>query len=333
MVKNRNKGIDLLRTILILMIIMHHTLLRGSVSLRLLETGDFDTKYNIFIFINSFLVVAVNCYFLISGYFKIKLHWIKIIKLLGSVYFIYFTVNIAYIVCTQAVFTISMLKGFLFPISQFWFVFIYFVLSMLSPYLNIFLKELNVDDEKRLLSIMVLVWCIYAFLIDNEIFGANRGYSLIMAIILYIIGDYISKLQSETSAKKQVVKYLVCSGANGVLAIICALSGHQSWTWKLFSYNNPIILYASICLFAAFINLPCIMSEKIANLGRYTLYIYILHSTPVFANFYMDIYEKNVVGKVVQCAGYSILLTIVLYVLGLFVGILYEKIWDICANR
>ena len=61
----RNYGIDLLRMILMLMVVILHVLGHGGV---LDATTPLSAKYCVSWLIESFAYCAVNCYALISGY-------------------------------------------------------------------------------------------------------------------------------------------------------------------------------------------------------------------------------------------------------------------------
>lgn len=329
----RNIGVDLLRTVLILMIILHHTILRGPVSLRLLEENKYNVQYTFFAFLNAFLVVAVNCFFLISGYFGIKKNFIKLLKLVIATYVISGFLNILFVLLGIQQLEIDFLKSLVFPISQYWFVLVYLILFVIAPYLNVLLQNITIKEQRNLLVFLYLIWCGYAFLIDNPTIGANRGYSVGMAIVLYITGDYISKKRKEKSAGKLALLYIGFSGINGILCVILLIFEKQNWVWKVYSYNNPLVVCGSIALFLVFCSLCYNFRYNIASLGKYTLYIYIVHSTPVFASYYMNMYKRLSKGNVFECLIESFILMLILYLIGLLIGVLYEIIWNLIETK
>ena len=63
----RDSNIELLRLVCMLFILLHHFIVHGS---------EFVTAPSVWLTImNSFLVIAVDCFVLISGYFGIKAKW------------------------------------------------------------------------------------------------------------------------------------------------------------------------------------------------------------------------------------------------------------------
>ncbi len=93
----RQRNINLLRIVSIFFITMHHLTINGIFNLDALSNGAYPTEILEITFfasmLNAFLVVGVNIFFLISGYFQIKLSIKKIFSLI-----IYFLLNAIFIV-------------------------------------------------------------------------------------------------------------------------------------------------------------------------------------------------------------------------------------------
>lgn len=325
--KTRNYGIDFLRIVLILFIIFHHTILRGTVGLRSLESGNFNIDQAPFVFVNCFLIVAVNCFFLISGYFGIHKNYKKLIKFVCSVYFFYWVINIVALLLGVQTFTLELLKGLIFPISQYWFILVYLVLSFLAPYVEIMLETLDLADQRILICVLIVLWMGYCFLIDNVVLGANRGYSLNFAIILYIIGNYLRKRDFKIKSQDAFLIYISSCVINGILVGVMLFFNKQLVIWKLYSYNNPLVVIGAVSLFLVFLQNDGQLMRKISYLGKYTIYIYIVHSTPVFANWYMEGIESFCKEDLLRFVIVAIVTVSILFLLGLLLGIVYENIW------
>lgn len=324
----RNYGIDFMRVVLIIFIIIHHILLRGPISLRLLINSEFQNGNVLFLIINAYLVISVNCFFLISGYFGIHRNYKKLIKLCVSVYIIYYIVNLLFLISKGQRVNSELIKGFLFPISQYWFVFVYIVISFIAPYLEVMLKNITITEQKYLILFSVCIWCIYAFLIDNPILGGNRGYSVMFALILYIIGNYLKRKDRTLNTRISIFIFLGSSLFNGLLAIGAVFMGKQSLAWQLFSYNNPLVLIGAISFFCLFLHLEGCIVYRLSKFGKYAIYIYIYHSTPILANWYMQLITEICGNDKLKFVGVSILTTMLLFLSGMLVGILYEILWS-----
>lgn len=136
----RQPNFELLRIVLMLFIIAGHITMYSG---KLKDLGT--TDYYISNFLRSFTVVAVNAFVLLTGYFGTIRNWKKLIKLDLRVCF-YTWVGLS-VAVTFGIHTISLTKDIqlLFPVimKQYWYVTIYFVLCILSPYLNVFLESIS----------------------------------------------------------------------------------------------------------------------------------------------------------------------------------------------
>ena len=323
----RNCGSDLMKIVLMLFIITHHIMLRG-LGVRGLESGDFDNHYTIYAILNSFLIVAVNCYFLTSGYYGIKYRINKVLKLLFATYVIYWVLNIANGLFNGFCLDIEFFLGMSFPINKYWFILVYIILSLIAPALNVIIEKFDRKDFLSILIPLVVVYCGYAFIIDHSALGANKGYSLPFAIILYLIGGYIRRFSKFDKIRPSyaISGYFLCSILlSSVVFVLITKSMYQS-AWMMFSYNNPLVLVGSIMLFLAFKNFQ-IKNKIIPNISKYTLYIYIVHCTSVVFRPVIDSFLCVKTNNDL----YNILLLIIyavsLFILGVIVGIMFEYLY------
>ena len=132
--KKRNIGLDILRITSMLMILVLHYLGKGQ----LLNDENVDgINYYLFYFMESFAIVAVNCYVLISGYFLVesKFKLSKVAKIWGETIFYSISIYILIIIASAEKFNLKdAIKSF-FPIitNQYWFVYIYiYIYSFIS---------------------------------------------------------------------------------------------------------------------------------------------------------------------------------------------------------
>lgn len=137
---DRQPNFELLRIVLMLLIIAGHvTMYSGKLKDMVI------TDYYITNFLRSFAMVAVNAFVLLTGYFGTKRNWGKLFKLDLRVCF-YTWVGFA-LAIALGIHTISLTKDIqlLFPVitKQYWYITIYFVLCIFSPYLNVFLENVS----------------------------------------------------------------------------------------------------------------------------------------------------------------------------------------------
>lgn len=154
-----------------------------------------------FIFINllkSLSIVAVNCFILISGFYGIfsNFKFKKIITLYKQILFYSISIyGVFWVINKQTITGNSIISAFL-PIitNNWWFITIYLVLYLISPFLNRLLKILTFKEYNRLLIILsiVFVGVSSVIFISNPIDNTG-GYSLYNFIYMYIVGAYIRR--------------------------------------------------------------------------------------------------------------------------------------------
>lgn len=199
----RKSNIELLRIFSILgVIILHYNNTQIGGGLKFVETNSIN-YLTLFIF-ESLFICAVNVFVIISGYFLIRKSsrnlW-KIIELILQVMLI----NAIFYVWNDCIigktFSFNKLLGSLIPNN--YFVILYSTLYIVSPYINKIVENINLNDYKRFLLIIFIVFSIYPTAIDllEEIFnkelvgmstigiyGSQYGYTIVNFILMYLIG-------------------------------------------------------------------------------------------------------------------------------------------------
>ena len=173
-------GIELLRCISMIMIVILHYFIHGGV---LENTYNGSTLYYIIWSVEGLCNISVNCFMLISGYllstkaFSAK----RIIKLYFEILFYSIIIIIYAQYFTSYTITIKDLILCLPIVSRNnWYVTTYFGISLLIPYFN---KFINNIDQKTHTSALMSGFILFSmiptsfFYIDQ--FGVNKGYSVI----------------------------------------------------------------------------------------------------------------------------------------------------------
>ena len=190
--KKRNIGLDSLRIISMIMIVFLHYLGKGG----LLDIKNTSNAYHIiYYFIEALCIIAVNCYVLISGYFliKSKFKWKKVLQLwLETLFYSIFVYVIIVVLGLKEVDIKGIIKS-LFPIvtKQYWFINIYLVMYILSPFLNKLINNMNKKEYQKLLIILIICFSIISVFPDAYTLDSSHGYGIIWFICLYLIAGYI----------------------------------------------------------------------------------------------------------------------------------------------
>ncbi len=289
-------GIELLRCISMIMIVIIHYFTHGGV---FENTYRGSTLYYIIWSVDGLCDISVNCFMLISGYllstkaFSAK----RIIKLYFEILFY----SIIIIIYTQyfTPYTITVKDLILcLPIvsRNNWYVTVYFGISLLIPYFNKFIN--NIDQKTHtsaLISGFILFSMIPTSFFYTDQFNVNKGYSVIWYSYLYFVGAYIHKYNSESKIIFYLNKYkfillfsvLILPISKFILDftnlnLYVKNYGYNNLSNILYKYNSIPVLFSSVSLFYIFLNI------KIYNTHIYNLIIYFSKST--FGVFYIHTY-------------------------------------------
>ncbi|MDF2865671.1 MAG: hypothetical protein K0R72_483 [Clostridia bacterium] len=284
----RNIGLDLLRIISMLMIVMLHYLGKGGA---LSTAYGTSTNYLSWI-IEAFCIVAVNCYVYITGYFLVNSNFKikKILKLWGQVLFYSLSIYFVLLFTNLIDFNIKEMIVSFMPIitKQYWFITVYILLYILSPFLNVMIKNLSKKQFKSLIFILVFVFCICTTLLDPKyILDSTTGYGIIWFICLYFIGAYI-RLHHNKDDKKNIYNLLIYF----VITVMVIFSRliityiFQRYNFNIidelrfYQYNSISIFISSLFLFIYFKNLNItnnIFKGFILKIAPLTLGVYLIH--------------------------------------------------------
>lgn len=273
---NRNSSIELLRLILMFMIVMMHCITIGlglaGLSPLIYESNIIQPdEMGIAFGINSLCICAVDCFVLISGYFKIKTTAPKFISLLFSLAFYTFILTVVpYAV--DGNWEAAIKQCLFLSHSRYWFVLYYLFLMMLTPLLN--LAYDNMDKRcRRLTTIgLILISCYFGFVWGNSV--NHDGFTFIQFITIYCLGREISLSDFNIPRMKALMLYILTCTACAAAGWWCWKNGDNSLAWKTTYYNNPLVILEAVGLFMLFKNLK-FQSKAVNRLAKSALGIYL----------------------------------------------------------
>lgn len=319
--KQRNSSIELFRIIAMLLVVIVH--FNGWF------VGGMPTKFNYNdissfrinqVFIESMSCVAVNCFLLISGYFGIKFMWHKIWNIFVLLLFI--KVPFAMFDCwMNHSFNFAFFQE-IFAISRSgYFIENYIMLCFFAPVLNAFIDRYG----KKIHKFVVVFWLIeiwFGFILNDEDFAFNEGYSLIHFVLMYFLGRTIF-LNKDSLLKIKCFyswgAYLVCII---VVSVMYLLKGDKAY-W----YNNPIVVLESIFLFFPFIHYQ-FYSKQINWIACSTFSVYILSTRAYSYLSQLDLYILHSYSY----SHYLMIITGIIFAVYIF-SILYDKVRLVLFGR
>lgn len=306
-VKERLSNIELLRIVSMAMVLAVHF---AGAAFGLPSPDDLASPTAMMLgknAVESIVIVGVNCFILISGFFGIRATWKGLLNFTFTCLFASTVVFMLY--CVENGFSWSFLleSVCVYSCTDLWFVPAYLVLYLLSPVLNAGLKSL--DRRKLFLFLGGLLFV-------NVYLGWMRGgkvnpygYNEMQMILMYAIGWLLRRelpSLSAISAKWWAAVYLVCSAGTFFTAFFLP-------SREAFAYNAPFVIIASVSFFLIFAVMRPFHSKEVNWVASSAFMVYLLHKPPF------------VWGKLRECLtsfydsySYPVFL---LCVVGLFVGV------------
>lgn len=289
----RSTNFEVLRIIAIIFIVIFHCTYKTGWSIDAMPFGNRLVA-------DSFMMlgeIGVNLFVLISGYFLIRgrFSWRKLILLLIEVMFYNYLSVLAVNNFNLGSFFATIEIHDVFPtvFGVYWFTTAYVLLYLLSPFLAKGFRALGRAEAKRLIVIMLVVWCVIPTVAalghegnDAEAFlFFNR---FLWMVVLFCIGGYVSvhgvslRLLGEGPGRclllaaavfGLIVLFMLCVELNpGAADAIGIHSARYFWP-----PNTVPLLCFSFLLFMVFarIKMPCI--GAVNAIASTTLGIYLLH--------------------------------------------------------
>lgn len=300
---------ELLRIVSISMIVIFHCAYKSGFSF---EPGFSVNK----LVVKSFWMLGelgVNLFMLTSGYFMVsgRFKWRKLIRLLAEAQFYYWlTIFISCRVGAGTPPTGRSLFLAFFPVTlnRWWFLTVYMLIYVLSPYLNVLARAM---DEKTYRSFLLTALTLYCAIPTSFGFFFNTTESMlyynrfIWLTIVYFLGAYIHtrRERSEHFERRYAVWLIISSSAAMVVSILAIdrFSGffeavgttEPAYFWPP---NTIPMLGLSIGIFSLFLRMKVPYSPIINTVASTTLGVYLLHDGILFPWIWRTVF---------QCAAYQ----------------------------
>ena len=304
---DRNYGIDLLRIVSMIMIVVLHTLGHG----KLLESVDVSSgKYWILWLMETMAYCAVNCYGLISGYVgygkKFKLR--NIIQLWIEVLFYSVSISIAFKVFYGWGIRKVIFSFFPLLLNQYWYFSAYFLMFFFTPIFNYLVKSLSKKQATIFLGSIVLLFSAFQIFAKEDLLSIKGGYTALWLSVLYIIGAYLKKYNTLYRLKKRwlLLSYSLCVFISYGYKFIMEISHlvlqepfkYLSDSNRLISYSSPTILLCGISLLLVFskIQITKCFIKGITILASLTFAVYLIHDNHLVKELLMP--NLSVVAKI-----------------------------------
>ncbi len=288
----RLNNFEALRILAMFMVIVLHYLYKGGILTPVAETFT-PVSYAAWL-AESFSIVAVNVYVLITGYFmcesSMKLK--RLVQIICQV--LWYTLLIPVVlsvlgIVNPAEFDMYDLLRFVFPIhmKHYWFVTAYVILMLFVPFLNAGIQHMT-QKQLAVTTLLMTAYQTFPKSVLPVVFTDDEGGNHVLWLVcLYLIAAYIRKygIPFFSSFKKSLLCYL-----GGVLVIFASLLFMRQVYFKLdafgesinfaYDYNHIFCLFTAVALFYVFKywNLKDgVLNRLIGWAAPYTFGVYLAH--------------------------------------------------------
>ena len=222
----------------------------------------------------SWSIIGVNCFILISGYFGIRptvkgivnfLLWCGFYSII--IYSIYAFVEPKSYHYSDIISSFAVLSH-----TDLWFIPAYFSLYLIAPLINHGTSSITKKEFIWLLVALTFINVYLGWYWEGKI--NPNGYNIMQLIYIYIIGRYIHHHVPKRTKYRR--KYLMVYFISFCLIVI---SSFFCKSIKTYAYNSPFVICSSIFFFLTFTTLR-LRSKNINIIASSAFAVYLIHKMP-----------------------------------------------------
>lgn len=281
-----------------IIIVAHHFSVHGGFEFPI-DTISINKLWIQFIQIGG--KIGVNIFVLISGYFLVtssEIRTNKIFKLWIQIFTYSMLIFAVFVELGIRPFSLKELLLHFLPItfSQYWFASSYFILYLLSPYINRLLKTFDKETYQRFLILLTFCWCI----IPTVLSVSWQCNDFLWFTYLYALAGYVRLHANKNSIKGSI--YIAISFVLTILtflsAVIFDFLGMKAAFFGIratFFYDMqklPILLI-SIFLFIGFLKIDIGYKKSVNILSSAMFGVYLIHDNEYVRSYLWLVLFKN----------------------------------------
>lgn len=341
--ENRNVGIDLLKIVAMLSIVLLHFIGQGGILNSQIEgTGGYYVYNSLFLA----TMCAVNCYGIASGVvcYKIEFKVSRIISIVLQTFFYSIFIALIFYLSGLREFSVRGLLANLMPILSrgYWYISSYLIVFILMPILNLAVNRLSQNQLKKLICLIVLFFSIfsviYVTIYYEDPFSLERGYSGMWLVVLYVVGAYIGKYKpyQKISNKFLIPLFVFTILLICLIKIVLEIVDRPQYSDILICYISPTnfasaFILTLICLKIKVDNMK--LRKVIQKFSMSTLGVFLIHAHPLFRSI--------ITPKLIFINNYSFILQIIMlftfvilaYIICTVIDFARIKLFDIMRLR
>lgn len=288
----RMPNLDLLRCIAMMMVVVLHYLGKGNLLPDLTQRGISGMGAAAWL-LESFCIVAVNVYMLISGYFlcSSSFRLSRLLQLWLQVWFYSAAFGLAGAltgVVRETAVDSHYVLTLLFPVTMnhYWFMTAYVFLYLFLPLAGLAVKKMTRQQLQLILGLLFAVFCLAKSVLPVRLEIDQRGYDCLWYLCLFLAAAYVRRFGCPFLERKWRGLLLYAGGCLLIFAGTFLLREVYLRTGRLerlikvcLEYNHILACLAAIGLLGAFqrLRIQGRLAKIISGAAPYTLGVYLLH--------------------------------------------------------
>lgn len=273
--QTRDSNIELLRLVSMFLVLVVHADFKALGMPSLADCAAAPVGTFMRYLVESFSIVCVNVFILISGWFSIKFRFVRLGELLFQLLFICLLM-FGFLALVGGAGELS-LRAF---VDDYWFVWAYVVLYLFAPALNSFVDTEPKKSVETFLLLFFLLQTLFGCLISTDWF--SLGYSPLSFMGLYVLGRYMRLYPNRFTTQSRTVDLIAYMG----MALLITFSVYLLHSLhidpsKVYAYSSPLVIVESVSLFLFFTKLS-FKSNVVNWLAVSCLSIFLVHCFPGF---------------------------------------------------
>jgi hypothetical protein len=197
-------------------------------------------------------------------------------------------------------FTVKKAVSYACPIftKKYWFMQVYIVLIILSPYIMTAVEQLTMKKHLTLVCILLVFFSLHqTFIPVATTLDSTQGYGIIWAVVLLIVGNFLNKWGGAFIKKIPAAVFLagyvfiaLCMFASNVAIIKFDIAQGVTSRNNFYQYNSISVFAESLCLFCFFVKLSKKdWSSRIVNkISGSALAVYLISAHPLLISSTWD---------------------------------------------
>lgn len=334
---SRMSNLELLRCLAMMMVVVLHYLDKGKILSDLTVEIPKSTK-TVAWALESFCIVAVNTYMLISGYFlstsDFKLS--RLIKLYLQLWV--YSVGIGVLGIATGLMPLSKVEihdllTLVLPVSMghYWFVTAYIFMYLFLPFIGDGIKKMTKKQMQVAIGLLLLFFCVLKSVLPVRLEMDGQGYDCVWYLCVFLTAAYIRRFGSKfvSGLKKSICLYIfACLAIFGLtmgLQWVYETTGSLGRIAKIgLEYNHILPYMASVGLFGTFlyVKVPEKIGVIINRIAPYTLGVYLWHENLTMRYAWQNRLGANRVSSIGSLLLWTLVAVLTVFATGILVDML-----------